>query len=124
MAVIDQQDNFSNISWHSDNQRQHQTTGFQGENSPPPALDVEPPSAEDQRHGEELLEEDPGMSGDVLECTVSEPRKESDGTKDAFVSYLVTTNSTFAVFQKPTFTARRRFTDFLYLYKSLSREYP
>ncbi|KAJ1327864.1 sorting nexin-4 [Microdochium nivale] len=123
MAVVDQ-DNFSNISWHSDHQRQQQALGFQDDDSPPPALDVESPSAEDLQHGEQLLEEDPGMNGDVLECTVSEPRKESDGTKDAFVSYLVTTNSTFAVFQKSTFTTRRRFTDFVYLYKSLSREYP
>lgn len=93
MAVVDQQDNFSNISWHSDSNQQ--PSGFSGrsdDGSPPPILDVEPPSAEDQRHGEQLLEEDPGMSGDVLECLVSEPRKESDGTKDAFVSYLVTTN--------------------------------
>lgn len=90
MAVVDQ-DNFSNISWHSDHQRQ-QASGFQDEDSPPPGLDVESPSAEDLQHGEQLLEEDPGMNGDVLECTVSEPRKESDGTKDAFVSYLVTTN--------------------------------
>jgi len=28
----------------------------------------------------------------ILECTVDTPLKENDGTKDAYVSYLVTTN--------------------------------
>lgn len=95
MAVIDQQDNFSNISWHSDH-NSNQAGGFSGLQSTlgpsSTAMDAEPPSTDDQRHGEELSAQDPGMTGDILECTVSEPRKESDGTKDAFVSYLVTTN--------------------------------
>ena len=84
MAVIDQED-FSNVSWHSDvNASLPSFTA--------PSLDAESPSAEDQQHGEELVHEDPGLTGDILECTVTEPRKESDGTKDAFVSYLITTN--------------------------------
>ncbi|KAI1338285.1 hypothetical protein F5Y15DRAFT_407650 [Xylariaceae sp. FL0016] len=118
MAVIDQ-DNFSSISWHSDH---HATDAARSSLSP--TLEAEPPTAEDQHHGEDLQRQDPGLSGDILECTVSEPHKESDGTKDAFVSYLITTNSTFPSFQKPTFTSRRRFTDFLFLSKSLSKEYP
>jgi sorting nexin-4 len=28
----------------------------------------------------------------ILECTVDSPQKENDGTKDAYVSYLVTTH--------------------------------
>jgi sorting nexin-4 len=83
MAVIDQ-DNFSNISWHSDH---HDIAGQPSMATP---IEAEPPTAEDEHHGEDLLQQDPGLSGDVLECTVAEPRKESDGTKDAFVSYLVT----------------------------------
>ncbi|KAH9892953.1 hypothetical protein F4778DRAFT_301597 [Xylariomycetidae sp. FL2044] len=119
MAVIDQ-DNFSSISWHSD----HHTAGPATSSASTPTLEVEPPSAEEQHHGEELERQDPGLSGDILECIVNEPRKESDGTKDAFVSYLITTHSTFPSFQKSTFTTRRRFTDFLFLYKSLCKEYP
>ncbi|KAI0596574.1 hypothetical protein F4775DRAFT_564342 [Biscogniauxia sp. FL1348] len=121
MAVIDQ-DNFSNISWHND----HQPFGDMASSmsTPTPTLEAEPPSAQDQHHGDELQRQDPGLSGDILECTVSDPHKESDGTKDAFVSYLVTTTSTFPSFQKPTFTCRRRFTDFLFLYKTLSKDYP
>jgi sorting nexin-4 len=33
-----------------------------------------------------------GVGEGVLECTVTSPIKENDGTKDAYVSYLVTTN--------------------------------
>lgn len=33
-----------------------------------------------------------GLGDEVLECNVSSPLKENDGTKDAFVSYLVTTH--------------------------------
>lgn len=91
MAVIDQDDDFSNVSWHSD--RNAVMAGFAASSSSSLAgPEAEPPSIEEQHHGEELVHEDPGLSGDILECTVSEPRKESDGTKDAFVSYLVTTN--------------------------------
>ena len=32
-----------------------------------------------------------GIGGGVLECTVGSPLKENDGTKDAYVSYLITT---------------------------------
>ncbi len=89
MAVIDH-DDFSNVSWHSDHN--DMMAGFAASTSSIPVPEAEPPSIEEQRHGEELVQEDPGLSGDILECTVSEPRKESDGTKDAFVSYLITTN--------------------------------
>jgi sorting nexin-4 len=33
-----------------------------------------------------------GLDGGSLECSVGQPIKENDGTKDAYVSYLVTTN--------------------------------
>ncbi|KAL9058368.1 MAG: hypothetical protein Q9162_001823 [Coniocarpon cinnabarinum] len=59
-----------------------------------------------------------------LECTVENPQKEADGTKEAYVSYLVVTNSDFKVFQKDHFSVRRRFTDFVYLYTTLFRQYP
>ncbi|KAH8766877.1 sorting nexin-4 [Diaporthe sp. PMI_573] len=124
MAVIDQ-DNFSNISWHSDqNIRVGSST-----------------SAEHERHDEEgagsksqqgdvvdragLPHLDPSHGGDeILECTVTDPHTENAGTKDTYVSYLITTHSTFPSFQKPTSQVRRRFTDFGFLYKTLSKDYP
>ncbi|KAK5172291.1 intercellular trafficking and secretion [Saxophila tyrrhenica] len=65
----------------------------------------------------------PGSQGH-LDCTVDHPQKEGEGTQNAYVSYLVTTNTDFKSFQSSHFTVRRRFTDFVFLYKTLSREYP
>ncbi|KPI35646.1 Sorting nexin-4 [Cyphellophora attinorum] len=59
-----------------------------------------------------------------LECTVDTPLKENDGTKDAYVSYLITTKTDFKTFQKGDFSVRRRFTDFVYLRNSLHRDFP
>lgn len=36
-----------------------------------------------------------GIEGGVLECTVDTPLKENDGTKDAYISYLITTHVSF-----------------------------
>jgi sorting nexin-4 len=33
-----------------------------------------------------------GIGDGILECTVDTPLKENDGTKDAYVSYLITTH--------------------------------
>ncbi|KAI9684087.1 MAG: intercellular trafficking and secretion [Trizodia sp. TS-e1964] len=65
-----------------------------------------------------------GVGDGSLECTVDSPLKENEGTKDVFVSYRVTTHSDFKSFTKSPITVRRRFTDFVFLYKTLSREYP
>ncbi|RPA86938.1 hypothetical protein BJ508DRAFT_122292 [Ascobolus immersus RN42] len=59
-----------------------------------------------------------------LVTTVSDPTTESEGTKDAFVSYLVATETDFATFQKKKFAVRRRFTDFVFLYKTLTKDFP
>lgn len=90
MAVIDQHDNFSNVSWHSDNNDQ---PGLIGSSSSVPVFDdSEPVGTSHPEMDEDPTRIDPGLAGDILDCIVTEPRKESDGTKDAFVSYLVTTN--------------------------------
>jgi sorting nexin-4 len=97
MAVIDQ-DNFSNISWHSDQ--------ASGGTTLTPALEADDPAgvssngssgrqATATTHGMDVDVDqlDPaGLGSEILECTVSSPIKENDGTKDAFVSYLITTN--------------------------------
>jgi sorting nexin-4 len=90
MAVIDQLENFSNVSWHSDG---NDPTNLAGSSSSAPVFDdSEPVGTHHPEMEEDPTRIDPGLSGDILDCTVTEPRKESDGTKDAFVSYLVTTN--------------------------------
>ena len=42
-----------------------------------------------------------GIGEGRLECTVDKPQKENDGTKDAFVSYRVTTNVRPLLYLKP-----------------------
>ncbi|KAI5285394.1 intercellular trafficking and secretion [Ascosphaera acerosa] len=89
----------------------------------------------------------PALDDGVLECTVDAPLKENDGTKDAYISYLVTTHvsdrpaavrttllvtnvgsgalkTNFKTFARSNFCVRRRFQDFYFLYKSLFRDYP
>ncbi|KAL8285429.1 hypothetical protein RB601_006278 [Gaeumannomyces tritici] len=131
MAGLDQ-DNFSNISWHSD----HPDAAMGGGPANPAggggshdgaASDSE---AADTRHAPREPEPNysrldaHGIGDETLECTVSAPIKENDGTKDAFVSYLITTNTTFPSFQKHQVSVRRRFTDFVFLFKTLSKDYP
>ncbi|PHH93220.1 hypothetical protein CDD83_10158 [Cordyceps sp. RAO-2017] len=102
-------DHFSNVSW---SEHVHDQTS----RSMPPT--------EEPGHTLDADEEAQLLGGERLECVVSSPLKENDGSKDAFVSYLITTNSTFPSFQKHMTTVRRRFTDFVFLYKQLMRDYP
>lgn len=93
MAVMDQQDSFSNLSFNSD-QNVHAgnpaSLRFDGEDSGSPG----PLSHQEHKDSDNanLQQLDPGLGGEILECTVTEPRTENVGTKDAYVSYLITTN--------------------------------
>jgi sorting nexin-4 len=97
MAVMDH-NNFSNISWHSE-----QGAGPAGA-SAEATSSRDAGSAENHRPtrpdgGRTVEGEDanlqPAHGGEILECTISEPHKENDGTKDAYVSYLITTHVNF-----------------------------
>ncbi|KAF5871609.1 putative vacuolar targeting protein atg24 protein [Botrytis fragariae] len=111
-------DDFANVEWQN-NQRGHSQSDDEGEGP-----DTNRKSGETQAGPNADALDLAGVGEGVLECTVGSPIKENDGTKDAFVSYLVTTHTTFPSFQKPTTTVRRRFTDFVFLYNTLFREYP
>jgi sorting nexin-4 len=65
----------------------------------------------------------PGLHG-KLECRVTDPQKENEGTQNPFISYLVTTDTDFKSFVNDHSALRRRFTDFVFLQKHLTREYP
>ncbi|KAI8940083.1 intercellular trafficking and secretion [Plenodomus lindquistii] len=108
---------------------------------PPPYEDILEDPEYDQISDREELEQDRllfirdpitvrsrAMAADFsegrLETFVGSPQKELAGTQNQYVSYQVTTKSDFQSFQKPEFTVRRRFTDFVFLYKQLSKEYP
>ncbi|CAK7201322.1 intercellular trafficking and secretion [Sporothrix eucalyptigena] len=79
----------------------------------------------DAGSGYDYIGHDASLLGpEILQCRVFSPLTENEGGSNPFTSYLVTTTSTFPTFQKPTVSVRRRFTDFLYLYNSLSKDYP
>ncbi|GAB1310007.1 intercellular trafficking and secretion [Madurella fahalii] len=123
MAVIDQ-DNFSNISWHSEQNRDPAAPSTSSSHEPPHSPEYSRNRQDDNRASADERGHGPDHAGgEILECVVSEPHKENDGTKDSYVSYLITTNTTFSTFQRPTTSVRRRFTDFVFLYKVLLREY-
>lgn len=94
MAGIDQ-DNFSNISWHSEQNSGREPSSAAVNDATSPDFSTSRQDAGLDRdenthhhhHGLEL-----GHGEELLECIVSEPHKENDGTKDAYVSYLITTN--------------------------------
>ncbi|KAK4149964.1 LETM1-like protein-domain-containing protein [Chaetomidium leptoderma] len=122
MAVIDQ-DNFSNISWHSELNHDSAGPSTSASHDPAHSPDYSNNRSDGNRTGDERGLDHGHAGGEILECTVSDPHKENDGTKDTYVSYLITTNTTFSTFQRPTTTVRRRFTDFVFLYKVLFRDY-
>ncbi|PGH20706.1 sorting nexin-4 [Polytolypa hystricis UAMH7299] len=124
---------FDSVSWRNDpdsDLSRPATSGTDVEDFQPQAHDVNgkrrmSSAAEEPQAGPYADAVDLAGIGDgVLECTVDTPLKENDGTKDAYVSYLVTTHTDFKAFQRSEFTVRRRFTDFFFLYKTLYREYP
>lgn len=88
-------DDFSNVSWHSDRAAQNPEASI-----PDPGEAQDGGNVNGKRHGSDEPQTGhaadaldlAGLEGAVLECTVTSPIKENDGTKDAYVSYLVTTN--------------------------------
>lgn len=93
------EDNFHNLSFHSD----QNTPG--GSSSAGGGFDAGSDSdshAKRQQHQHQIesgdasnipqLDPEGGSSAELLECTVTEPHTENAGTKDAYVSYLITTN--------------------------------
>ncbi|BDD61204.1 intercellular trafficking and secretion [Monascus purpureus] len=128
-----QHDDFDSVSWRHDPDSdisRPTTAGTDAEDTQEHTHDVNGKRRLSSAAQEELQTGpladavDAGMGDGVLECRVDSPLKENDGTKDAFISYLVTTHTDFKSFQKPEFSVRRRFTDFYFLYKMLYRDYP
>ncbi|CAK7269116.1 intercellular trafficking and secretion [Sporothrix epigloea] len=83
------------------------------------------PSAGDETAKYDFIGHDMNVLGpEILQCRVTSPLTENEGGSNPFTSYLVMTTTTFSTFQKQTVSVRRRFTDFLYLYNSLSKDFP
>lgn len=73
-------DDFSNVTWSDHVHDQAARAAAAAADSPARAIDEAGNSSSQ------------GIGREKLECTVGSPIKENDGTKDAFVSYLVTTH--------------------------------
>ena len=97
---MDDHGDFDSVSWRNDGE---------SDGSRPQTADTQPTeatlpsrSANGKRRMSSQVEEQAGHLADpvdlggigdgVLECTVDSPLKENDGTKDAYVSYLITTH--------------------------------
>lgn len=101
---MDQHDDFDSVSWRHDagsdvSGSRPTTSGTDAEESPGLHRDVngkrrmssaghEPPQAGPLADAVDLA----GIGDGELECQVDSPLKENDGTKDAYISYLVTTH--------------------------------
>lgn len=97
---MDQHDDFDNVSWRHEPESdisRPTTSGTDAEESPATSHDAngkrrmssahENPQAGPLADAVDLA----GIGDGVLECRVDSPLKENDGTKDAYISYLVTT---------------------------------
>lgn len=127
---MDQHDDFDNVSWRhdpqSDNSRPttagtddvNDLAGIRSEhdaNGKRRMSSAVSPSSKAQRDDE--TESGPltgafdlaSIGDGVLECSVDSPLKENDGTKDAYISYLVTTHVSRVRFHFPLNLSRIRF---------------
>lgn len=97
---------FDSVSWRNEPERNasHPPASGTSENS---ASEVRPGANGKRRVSSASLQA--GRNADAvdlagigegrLDCTVDAPQKENDGTKDAYVSYLVTTHVSFSLQQ-------------------------
>ena len=98
----DHGEGFDSVQWPRDPEAQEPQNHDQSTFSPSRALPVRTNSRRSESMSSEPQAGDNadavdlagiGVDG-ILECTVDTPLKENDGTKDAYVSYLVTTHVT------------------------------
>lgn len=92
MAVTPDQDNFSSVSWSEHAQEE---SGASGAGTSSGAVAGDDGAAFDGEPAGEAQQQQ-RLGSERLECTVDTPIKENDGTKDAFVSYLITTSVSFS----------------------------
>ena len=88
--------NFTNLSWDQDGPEHGSSVvsprGQGSEEDAPQNANGRSGSTSLQAGGNADDLDHAGVGSATLECTVTQPMKENDGTKDAYVSYLVTTH--------------------------------
>ena len=101
LGRMDNHNDFDSVSWPRDQQHEPAQSPAVEPNLSETSLPSPPinPRRSMSGHNERQAGEDAdgvdlaglGDNG-FIECTVETPQKENDGTKDAYVSYLITTN--------------------------------
>lgn len=120
---MDDHGDFDSVSWRNESEI---NASRQNSAEPPPEVTLPTRISNGKRRlssqhqhndpqaGEHAEPIDLGGIGDgILECCVSSPLKENDGTKDAYVSYLITTVVSLA--RSSRLTDRYAETDHLHL---------
>ncbi|OAW00097.1 hypothetical protein PTTG_05942 [Puccinia triticina 1-1 BBBD Race 1] len=139
--MLDEDDTFASVSWEDDakpnehpqtsnhlyqqepihypthqdlaSEQPHQTTATTSNNS-----------QSSRRHSTgNLIPEDPQPNA-LLTLHVKLPVRELEGTKDSFVSYLVSAQTDLPIFQSQNPSSRRRFQDFVFLHDHLVKDFP
>lgn len=94
-------DDFDSVSWRNDpssDASRPTTSGTDADDSAPTHRDTNGKRrmsvAQDEPQAGPLADavDLAGIGDGMLECSVDAPLKENDGTKDAYISYLVTTH--------------------------------
>jgi len=81
----------------------------------------------DRRHSTGNINNDSpetNQSSSFLTVQVKLPVRELEGTKDSFVSYLVTAQTNLPIYQTENPSSRRRFQDFVFLHDHLIKDFP
>lgn len=101
---MDQHDDFDNVSWRQDPESDISRPTTSGtDDEPSHAVGHDANGKRRMSSGHEEPQAGPladpvdlaGIGDGMLECRVDSPLKENDGTKDAYISYLVTTHVSY-----------------------------
>lgn len=106
---MDQHDDFDSVSWKHDadsDVSRPTTSGTDADAEAPATFDNDTngkrrmSSAHEEPQAGSLADavDLAGIGDGVLECQVDTPLKENEGTKDTYISYLVTTNVSLLIF--------------------------
>ncbi|PLW27262.1 hypothetical protein PCASD_23964 [Puccinia coronata f. sp. avenae] len=131
----EEDDTFASVSWEDHPPEQQPTVSshrYQQQSihpyphAPPDTALAAGSADEDEHEHEHEHEHDDGhpQSQPLLAVQVKLPVRELEGTKDSFVSYLVSAQTDLPIYQSKNPSARRRFQDFVFLHDHLIKDFP
>ncbi|PLW52883.1 hypothetical protein PCANC_08725 [Puccinia coronata f. sp. avenae] len=131
----EEDDTFASVSWEDHPPEQQPTVSshrYQQQSihpyphAPPDTALAAGSADEDEHEHEHEHEHDDGhpQIQPLLAVQVKLPVRELEGTKDSFVSYLVSAQTDLPIYQSKNPSARRRFQDFVFLHDHLIKDFP